>query len=136
MISVKQEGMFMAVKKSELSWITVSDWEKAKTFFTEVVGLEVVSAQEQYGWMELRGAEGGAYLGVSKNHEGSELPPGHNAVVTFTVDDIVATKADMEAKGVTFVGGIHEVPGQVKLALFKDSDGNLFHLVQDISGQQ
>ena len=125
----------MAVKKSELSWITVSDWEKAKTFFTEVVGLEVVSAQEQYGWMELRGAGGGALLGVAKSHEGGGLSPGQNAVVTFTVDNIVATKADMESKGVAFVGDIMEVPGQVKLALFKDPDGNLFHLVQDISGQ-
>ncbi len=125
----------MAVKKSELSWITVSDWEKAKTFFTEVVGLEVVSVQEHYGWMELRGAGGVALLGVAKSHEGDGLSPGQNAVVTFTVDDIGATKADMESKGVAFVGDIMEVPGQVKLALFKDPDGNLFHLVQDISGQ-
>ena len=126
----------MAVKRIDLAWIEVSDWEKAKQFFTEVVGLKVVSTQEQFGWMELRGADGGTLLGVAKSNEGNDLRPGQNAIVALTVDDIVATKAEMEAKGATFHGDIMEVPGQVKLALFSDPDGNLFHLVQDISGQQ
>jgi predicted enzyme related to lactoylglutathione lyase len=117
-----------------LSWIAVSDLGKARQFFTEVVGLKEVSVQEEFHWAEMQGTEGGALLGLGQSGGQHPPAPGQNAVVTLTVDDIVATKADMEAQGVTFLGDIMEVPGQVKLAMFQDPDGNLFHLVQMIGG--
>ena len=126
----------MAVRSIELAWISVNDMKKAKAFFGDKLGLTITSNSPEYGWMEFCGTKGGASLGVGKSAEESDLKPGQNAVVTFTVDDIEKTKADLQAKGVTIVGDIMEVPGHVKLLYIKDEDGNLFHLAQPLDMQQ
>lgn len=121
------------ITRSELSYVSVSDWEKAQHFFIDVLGLKPTSTDEQYNWMELSGSEeGGAILGVSlyTDKYPSPIKPGQNAIMTFNVKDITKTKADFESRGVKFVGDIIEVPGHVKLALFTDFDGNKFQLVQ------
>lgn len=125
-----------SIKKSELSYVAVSDWEKARHFFINILGLKVFSSDENYNWMELSGSdEGGAMLGVSLYTEKypSPIQPGQNAIVTFNVKDIARTKSEFESKGVKFIGAIIEIPGHVKLALFEDPDGNKFQLVEVIA---
>jgi predicted enzyme related to lactoylglutathione lyase len=51
---------------------------------------------------------------------------------TFTVADIEAAKAHLESVGAVFDGDIHEVEGMVKLASFKDPDGNALGLAERI----
>ena len=121
----------MTVKAINLAWISVSHFKKSEKFFTDVVGLKVDTSNEDgYEWAELRGHEGGAVLGVGVITNPNEpVKPGNNAVVTFTVDDIVKKKAEMEKMGVLFIGDIIEIPGHVKMAFFKDPDGNIFQLV-------
>lgn len=126
----------MAIKKVELSWITVSDIAKAKELFVDILGFEVRSYEEKYGWMELIAPEGGMALGVAQakpNGECAPEKPGSNAIVTCTVDDIDASIKEFTQKGVTFVGSIIEVPGHVKMITFVDHDGNKFQLVQELS---
>lgn len=126
----------MSLKNSNLAWITVSDFKKAKDFFSNVLGLTLKEEHEQYQWMEFLTREGEYRLGVGCNFsENSPVKAGNNAVVTFTVDDITATKAELEKKGVQFIGTIMEVPGHVKLALFSDPDGNKFQLVELIDSK-
>lgn len=123
----------MAIKKISLCWVTVSDMEKAKTFFKDSCGLEITAGSSpEHGWLELVGQEGGMTLGVAQASKDNQESVGLNAVVTLTVDDIVATKDSMEKKGVTFIGDIMEVPGHVKMATFVDPDNNTFQLVQEI----
>jgi len=119
----------MTIKKIELGWITVANLKKSKNFFTDM-GLKLVESQEEWGWMELQGTEGGTLLGVGEASEKNSNKPGHNAVLTFTVDDLVKSKKEMEAKGVKFVDEIMEVPGDVKMVTFVDPDGNNFQLVE------
>ena len=121
----------MVAKRSDMAWITVSDIQKAKKFFTEVVGLEVRTDTPEYGWVELVAKDGGSALGVGQcNPQYSEVKPGDNAIVTFTVDDILQAKAEFEKQGVTLLGDIVEVPGHVKMLFFTDFDGNKFQIVQ------
>ena len=122
----------MVVKRSDLSWILVSDINKAKKFFTEVLGLEIRSDTPEYGWVELMPKEGGAALGIGQYNPqyGKDAKPGENAIITFTVDDIVKAKALFQEKNVTLLGDIVEVPGHVKMLFFADADGNKFQLVQ------
>lgn len=123
----------MAIKKISLCWVTVADIEKAKKFFTESCGLEMtMGSSAEHGWLEFVGQEGGMVLGVGQARKENQDAVGVNAVVTLTVDDIVATKNSMEKKGVVFVGDIMEVPGHVKMATFVDPDNNTFQLVQEI----
>lgn len=66
-------------------------------------------------------------FGLSKDdHETSS----GGEVTTFIVSDIVTTKADLEAKGVS-VGPIENPGADVKLAFFKDLDGNSLGLRQE-----
>ncbi len=122
----------MTIKRSDLSWITVSDIKKAKKFFTEVIGLELRTDTPEFGWIELVPKEGGSALGIGQFNPnyGKEVLPGQNAIITFTVEDIVKTKAEFEKKGVRLLGDIVEVPGHVKMLFFTDHDGNKFQVCQ------
>ncbi len=121
------------IKSMKLSWIATADIQKSKKFFIETLGLEIKNDTAEYGWMELQGHEGGMYLGVGQAQpEHPDEKPGMNAVVTMTVDDIVAAKKTLEAKGVRFIDEIIEVPGHVKMVTFVDPDGNRFQLVQEL----
>jgi len=127
----------MSVKKSELSWIQVDDLKKSKAFFSEVLGLKVTEEREEFGWVELCGAEGGQILGLAQKQEASENSPAtirENAIVTFTVDDMDGTMKKLQDNGVEFIGEVIEIPNELKMALFKDRDGNHFQLVEKFCG--
>lgn len=125
--------MKVKVKGINLSWIVVSDFEKAKKFYLETLGLEAININDEYGWMELMGKEG-SYIGVAKKQsEDAPVGPGNNAVITMTVDNLDEAMKEFSAKGVVFFGEVAEVPGHVKLRFFKDTDGNIFQLVQELS---
>lgn len=123
----------MSIKHSKLSWIAVSDWEKAKSFFTEQLGMNISSSSEEFGWLELAGADGVPAIGlahVASSDNPSPVHPGQNAIICLNVDNIVEAKANFEKKGVQFHGDIIEVPKEIKMALFTDPDGNKFQLVE------
>jgi len=123
----------MSIKKISLCWVNVSDIERAKKFFKDSCGLELTAdSSVEHGWLEFIGVEGGTSLGVAKSSNENQDDVGTNAVITMTVDDLVATKRTMEQKGVAFIGDIMEVPGHVKLATFVDPDNNTFQLVEEI----
>ena len=129
------EDLSVAVKKIELISLSVTDLAQAKKFFTQTVGLNLVKDCPEFGWLELCGTDGGTTLGIGKKNEQCGNMDQKNAVISLTVDDIVATKADFEAKGVKFNGDIMEVPGHVKLAFFADSEGNEFFLAENLDGK-
>ena len=122
----------MKIKNMSLAWVTVKDFAQAKKFFSETLGLTVSSEVEEYGWMELKAGEDSFLLGAGQCSSQNSIKPGQNAVLTLTVDDVIAAKNDLEKKGVCFVGEIIEVPGHVKMALFQDPDGNHFQLVEQL----
>lgn len=122
----------MAVKSSDLSWIVVSDFDKAVRFFTEVVGLKLMTREDKYGWAELEAPEGGMQLGIALAGKENHVKPGQNAIMTFTVNDLIKAKSEMAKKGTKMVGDVMEVPGHVKLQFFHDHDGNLFQLVEQL----
>lgn len=120
------------IKRSDMAWITVNDVAKAKKLFVDILGMQVRADAPEYGWLEVVAKEGGSALGIGQfNPEyGKEVVPGQNAVVTFTVDDILAAKALLEKNNITLLGDITEVPGHVKMLFFTDFDGNKFQIVQ------
>jgi predicted enzyme related to lactoylglutathione lyase len=113
----------------ELAWIVVDDFKKAVKFYSEVVGLQLLEVNEECGWAELQG-KSGARLGVAKRSDNTEIMPGQNAIVTFTVDNIETASAEMVKKGAVLVGEVREVPGHVRMQLIKDLDGNQLQLAQ------
>jgi predicted enzyme related to lactoylglutathione lyase len=119
----------MTVQSMDLAWIVVDDLKAAVKFYTEVVGLQLMQSNEEFGWAELQG-KNGARLGIGKCHEMNPILAGQNAIVTFTVEDLDQTKAEMIRKGAVCIGDVQEVPGHVRMQLVKDLDGNQFQMVQ------
>lgn len=120
----------MRAKTMDLAWITVKDLKQAIEFYTEVVGLKLLVLNEDFGWAELQGYEGGARLGIGQMRKDSELNTGPNAVPTFTVNDLEKAKEELIKKGGECVGRIEEIPGHVKMQTIVDHDGNHLQLVQ------
>ncbi|MCB1108982.1 MAG: VOC family protein [Chlamydiia bacterium] len=117
-----------------LSAITVKNLEKTKHLFVDLLGLELKDYAPEHKWMEI-GGEVGTLLGVGESSGECgpveiQQAPGENAWVSITVDDVNEAKEHLEAHGIEFLGDIFEVPGHVKMALFKDFDGNRFWLTQ------
>jgi predicted enzyme related to lactoylglutathione lyase len=122
----------MNLKSMNLAWIVVNDLKKAIKFYTETVGLKLMELNEQFGWAELEGNEGGARIGIAQAKPASEddVQPGQNAVLTFTVHSLEKAIEELLKKGAKLVGGVQEVPDHVKLQTVSDIDGNRFQLVE------
>jgi catechol 2,3-dioxygenase-like lactoylglutathione lyase family enzyme len=110
--------------------------EKARSFYSEVLGLELLS-EDQYA---LEFDANGTLLRVAIVPEFQPYP---FTALGWNVDDIVATIRSLNDKGVFcerfgFLEqdslGVWTAPGGAKAAWFKDPDGNLLSLTgyQDI----
>ena len=126
----------MKITNIGLAWIATSDMTKAKEFFGNTLGLTISADSPEHGWLELHAKDDKFLLGIGEvkedNDDNSPIDPGHNAVVTFTVEDIEAAKKELEAKDVP-VYDIIEIPGHVKMSFMQDFDGNLFQIVQKLN---
>jgi predicted enzyme related to lactoylglutathione lyase len=113
--------------KVMVSWFSVNDFEGAKKFYGNVLGLKkTFEAQE---WAEFAGAAGEESIGVAINpHAGKE--PG--ATIVLQVEDIERERQRLETAGVKFEGKIEEVPGIVKLTTFRDPSGNRLQLAEEL----
>lgn len=120
----------MKVKEIGLIWIVVKDVKAAIKYYTDVVGLKLAEFNEQYGWAELEGYEGGVRLGIAQENPQEKISAGQNAVVTFTVGNLDQAKAAMVKKGAKCDGEVMEVPGHVKMQTMMDHDGNRFQICE------
>lgn len=109
--------------------IAVTDMARAKTFYAETLGLELVDGDENV--MQFK--TGATRLVVyTSGFAGTNRA---NAVVWGVGAELDAIVADLAAKGVSFEhypgmdfkDGIHS-SGDFKMVWFKDPDGNILHL--------
>jgi predicted enzyme related to lactoylglutathione lyase len=114
--------------------LDVEDQERAKAFWTTVMGFELVQ-DSPYGeerWLEVRSPDGATVLVLGRSATG----PGDRAAVperlptsnvTFRCDDLPATYAELTARGVEFPQPpVRQAFGW--WSLFADSEGNRFAL--------
>jgi predicted enzyme related to lactoylglutathione lyase len=113
-----------------VSWYRVSDMNAAKKFYGEVLGLKKTFDME--GWCEFSNAEGAASIGLNQLREGDDE---RGATVVLRVDDLTRVQKELSAKGVKFEGEVQEVPGVVRLATFRDPEGNRLQLCQVLMAQ-
>ena len=113
-----------------VSWYQVNDMNAAKKFYSEVLGLKKTFEME--GWCEFSHADGAASIGLNQIREGDDE---RGATVVLRVDDLARVQKDLAAKGVKFEGEVYEVPGAVRIATFRDPDGNRLQLCQALMQQ-
>ena len=116
--------------------VAVSDLERARTFYEDTLGLTRSPGEEEKGVLGFRTGDTGLIV-YQSDYAGTNKA---NAVVWQMKGDLVETVNHLRAKGVTFErydfpgmewrDGVHEGDGGVKLAWFKDPDGNILHLIE------
>jgi predicted enzyme related to lactoylglutathione lyase len=113
-----------------VSWYQVNDMTAAKNFYGEVLGLRKTFEME--GWCEFSHADGSASIGLNqlRDDDGER-----GATVVLRVDDLARVQEQLSAKGVKFEGAVHEVPGVVRIATFRDPSGNRLQLCQVLMQQ-
>lgn len=113
--------------------IGVSDLERSKAWFQQVLGFEHLYTLDDWGWCELRSPLAGVNLGLG---QAESVDPAGGATLTFGVHDITAARAWLEQHQVRFDGETREIEGMVRLATFYDPDGNTFMLAQRLDDDQ
>ena len=121
----------MLKDKNSSAIVAVKDLDRAKTFYSDVLGLNLADTSME-GMLGYR--TGNTWLTVyGSDFAGTNQANAVSWDVGIELDDIVAR---MKSKGVAFEhyddmgrqGDIH-VCGSMRLAWFKDPDGNILHLV-------
>jgi predicted enzyme related to lactoylglutathione lyase len=114
----------------DLAWYQVKDIDAAKKFYGDVLGLKKIF--DMGGWCEFSHSEGAASIGLNAQREDDE----RGATVVLKVVDLARAQKELKAKGVKFEGEVHEVPGVVRIATFRDPDGNRLQLCQVLMQKQ
>lgn len=102
--------------------IQVTDWERAKKFYTELLEWPVAWADDGIGWMEF-GKDGEAHVAINRRGEHEPAPGAGGTTLVFSVDDIHAAVAALRAKGVK-CDDAFIIPNVVAYATFYDPEGN------------
>lgn len=94
------------------------DAERSRVFYMETLGLRPDENSRYEFWV------GETCFGIWEPEKaGREFSPQRNAHPALHVDDIAAARAELEAKGVEFLGDTLDT-GVCRMALFRDPDGN------------
>lgn len=115
-----------------VAFVGVKDFDRAKAFYGETLGLALVSASS----FALEFDAAGTMLRVTKV---GESPPAPYTVLGWRVEDIAQVVAALVGKGVRFerypgmaqdAAGIWTAPSGARVAWFKDPDGNTLSLTE------
>jgi catechol 2,3-dioxygenase-like lactoylglutathione lyase family enzyme len=94
------------------------DWERAHKFYVETLGLRPDDKGQSEFWV------GETCFGIWEPEKlGMDFAPQKNAHLALHVDDVAATRAELEGMGVEFFGDILDT-GVCHMAFFTDPDGN------------
>jgi catechol 2,3-dioxygenase-like lactoylglutathione lyase family enzyme len=123
-----EEAQMSVLKKLSIVSYPVKNWEQAKKFYGETLGLPVAwFMTDEVGWIQY-GDENGATLALSWHRDGDPPPNKDNGVVAiFDVDDTFKAVAELRAKGVR-CDEPQGIPGMVTYANIYDPEGNRLQL--------
>ena len=108
----------MAIEKLDFVAVPSRDAERSIRFYTETLGLRRDEHSGFEFWV------GDTCFGIWEPEKmGMEFVPQSNGHPALHVPDVAAARAELEAKGVEFLGETFDT-GVCHMALFKDPDGN------------
>lgn len=101
--------------------LATRDVEACAAFYTDVLGLERTAFVPERGYAAVQGGEISFSI-FSPEMMGQEFAPSQSPTA-LRVEDVAAARAELESKGVEFVGDTMDT-GVCHMAFFKDPDGN------------
>ena len=106
------------ISKLDFVAIPSRDWERSRAFYVDTLGLRPDDKAQAEFWV------GQTCFGIwEPKRLGMEFSPQKNGHVALHVDDVQATRQELEGKGVEFAGDILDT-GVCHMAFFTDPDGN------------
>jgi catechol 2,3-dioxygenase-like lactoylglutathione lyase family enzyme len=125
----------MALKRFDNIGIACRDAKRTHQFYTEVLGCEAAPLAEgatsfgaSIGDVAFYIFETSATNEVGRD-DGMPTNPVGIDHLAFESDDFEATMAELEAKGVTWVGDTVGEPGSFRYRGFHDPDGNMIYVI-------
>lgn len=114
-----------------ISYIHATDVQRARAFYQDILGFEIVSADADV----VSARYGGAPVRIITVEQHK---PGPMTVFGFETDDIAAFVGDLKSRGVITERynrdqdsqGVWTGPDGEKVAWFKDPDGNMLSVIQ------
>ena len=116
----------------------VEDLERSLGFYRNTLGLEVRHRAEGYAELAVNGPkfallERWRVPALVGNAEALRPPSGaHEGEVAFLVDDVDAVYSQLRARDVVFVSAPTDRPWSQRTAYFKDPDGHLIEIAQNL----
>ncbi len=108
----------MNITKADFIGVPSRDAERSRAFYVETLGLRPDDNGEFEFWA------GNTCFGIWEPEKmGLPFAPQKNAHPALHVEDVAAARAELEAKGVEFLGETFDT-GVCHMALFTDPDGN------------
>ncbi len=108
----------MAPSSLDFIGIPSTDWQRSRAFYVDTLGFRPDDNSQAEVWL------GETCFGIWQPAQfGMEFQAQKNAHPAIHVDDVAASKAELEAKGVEFMGDILDT-GVCHMAFFTDPDGN------------
>ncbi len=114
----------MIVERTDFISVPVTDLERSTAFYRDTLGLEQTG---EGAWPEFRLGENAFLYLLDPTNLGQEFRGPHTSATALRVADVAEARAELEAKGVTFLGETFD-SGVCHMAPFTDPDGNVFML--------
>jgi predicted enzyme related to lactoylglutathione lyase len=106
------------ITKVDTVGIPSQDTERSRRFYIETLGLRPDERASNEFWV------GGTCFAIWEPERfGMEFEPSKSGIALLHVDDVEVARAELEAKGVEFVGETFDT-GVCHMATFADPDGN------------
>lgn len=115
--------------------IFVSDLEKAKKWYTKVLGMKLVKEYPDFKCILLKLGKTEFDIGVPDPSWGegwNKVKVGGRTPIFFETDDIEKTCKYLKSRGVKFIEELSMRPWEELKAVFADPDGNEFNLVEEL----
>jgi predicted enzyme related to lactoylglutathione lyase len=106
------------IEKVDTIGIPSRDGKRSRQFYVETLGLR----PDERSWNEFWIGETCFAIWYPEQF-GGEFEPQKNSLALLRVEDVAAARAELEAKGVEFVGETFDT-GVCHMATFVDPDGN------------
>ena len=102
--------------------IGVANLDRAIAFYTGTLGFTLTERRNDLKFAHIDTNVPGLQIGLNE----VPAPKGSGSIVlNISVVDVIATRRQLEARGLTFRGETVIIPGKVALAEFADPDGNV-----------
>jgi catechol 2,3-dioxygenase-like lactoylglutathione lyase family enzyme len=104
--------------KLDFVGVPSTDGERTRSFYVDTLGLRPDDKARFEFWV------GGTCFGIwEPGRLGIPFAPQKNAHLALHVDDVAAARAELEARGIVFLGETFDT-GVCHMAFFTDPDGN------------